>query len=155
MTAPSATALRDRIAEDVKTAMKARDKTRLAALRLVSAEIKRVEVDERKTLTDADVIAVLNRMLKQRTESEQQFRSAGRTDLADTEAFEIALLREYMPAAMSEGELDAAIRTAIAAVGATSVRDMGKVMNELRPGVQGRVDMSAASARVKTLLTGG
>jgi uncharacterized protein YqeY len=134
--------------------MKARDKTRLAALRLVSAEIKRVEVDERKTLSDADVIAVLNRMLKQRTESEQQFRSAGRTDLADAEAFEIALLREYMPAAMSEGELDAAIRTAIAAVGATSVRDMGKVMNELRPRVQGRVDMSAASARVKTLLTG-
>src|SRR5262245_14468399 len=154
MTAPSATALRDRIAEDVKAAMKAREKERLAALRLISAEIKRVEVDERKALSDADVVAVLNKMLKQRTESEQQFRAAGRTDLADAEAFEIVLLRGYMPAAMSEADLDAAIKTAIVNVGASSIRDMGKVMNELRPRVQGRVDMAVASARVKALLSG-
>jgi uncharacterized protein len=148
-----ATALRDRIAEDVKAAMRARDKARVAALRLVTSEIKRVEVDERKELTDTDVIVVLNRMLKQRTESEQQFRAAGRTDLADAEAFEIALIRAYMPAAMSDAELDATIRAAIAGVAATGIRDMGKVMNELRPRIQGRVDMAVASARVKALLS--
>jgi uncharacterized protein YqeY len=154
MTASSATALRDRIAEDVKAAMKAREKARLAALRLISAEIKRVEVDERKELSDADVVAVLNKMLKQRAESEQQFRAAGRIDLADGEAFEIALLRGYMPAAMSDADLDGAIKDVIGKLGASSIRDMGKVMNELRPRVQGRVDMAVASARVKALLSG-
>jgi uncharacterized protein YqeY len=154
MSASSATALRDRIAEDIKVAMKAREKERLAALRLISAEIKRVEVDERKALSDADVVAVLNKMLKQRVESEQQFRAAGRTDLAETEAFEMALLRGYMPAAMSDADLDTAIKDVIGKLGASSIRDMGKVMNELRPRVQGRVDMAVASARVKALLSG-
>ena len=106
--------LRGRIVEATKAAMKARDKSRVAALRLVGAEIKRIEVDERRELADGDVVAVLNRMLKQRNDSESQFRAAGRVDLADQEAFEIALLKEFMPAALSQGELDELIRSAIA-----------------------------------------
>ena len=146
--------LRGRIADATKEAMKARDKSRVAALRLVGAEIKRVEVDERRELADSDVVAVLNRMLKQRNDSESQFRAAGRVDLADQEAYEIALLKEFMPAALGDAELDALIRGAIAASGATSMRDMGKVMAALRDSVQGRADMGMVSTRVKALLAG-
>ena len=146
--------LRGRIADATKEAMKARDKSRVAALRLVGAELKRVEVDERRELADADVVAVLNRMLKQRNDSESQFRAAGRVDLADQEAYEIALLKEFMPAALSESALDDLIRGAIATSGATSMRDMGKVMASLRDSVQGRADMAVVSARVKALLAG-
>ena len=146
--------LRGRIAEATKDAMKSRDKSRVAVLRLIGSEIKRIEVDERRELPDADVLAVLNRMLKQRNDSESQFRAAGRVDLADQEAFEIGLIREFMPAALGEAEIDAAIRDAIAASGATSMRDMGKVMSALRDTLQGRADMAVVSARVKALLAG-
>ena len=145
--------LRGRIAEATKDAMKARDKPRVAVLRLVGSEIKRIEVDERRELPDGDVLAVLNRMLKQRNDSETQFRSAGRIDLADQEAFEIALIREFMPEALGEAQIDAAIRDAIAASGAASMRDMGKVMSALRESLAGRADMAVVSARVKALLS--
>ena len=144
--------LRGRVTDATTAAMKARDKQRVATLRLVGAELKRIEVDERRQLTDADVVAVLNRMLKQRNDSESQFRAAGRTDLADQEAYEIGVIKEFLPAALGEAELDAMIRAAIAASGATSMRDMGKVMAALREPVQGRADMTAVSARVKALL---
>ena len=132
--------------------MKARDKARVAVLRLVGAEIKRIEVDERRELADADVVAVLNRMLKQRNDSESQFRAAGRVDLADQEAYEITVIKEFLPAALGDSDLDAMIRNAIASSGATSMRDMGKVMAALREAVQGRADMAAVSTRVKALL---
>jgi uncharacterized protein YqeY len=144
--------LRGRISDAIKTAMKARDKSRVGVLRLISSEIKRIEVDERRELPDADVIAVLNKMLKQRNDSESQFRAAGRTDLADQEAFEITLIKEFMPEALGEAQLDELIRGAISAAGATSMRDMGKVMSALRESVQGRADMTLVSARVKALL---
>jgi uncharacterized protein YqeY len=144
--------LRGRIAEATKDAMKSRDKSRVAVLRLIGSEIKRIEVDERRELPDADVVAVLNRMLKQRNDSESQFRAAGRIDLADQEAFEIGLIREFMPEALGEAQIDAAIRDAIAASGATSMRDMGKVMSALRDALQGRADMAVVSTRVKALL---
>jgi uncharacterized protein len=146
--------LRGRIAEATKDAMKSRDKSRVAVLRLIGSEIKRIEVDERRELSDADVLAVLNRMLKQRNDSESQFRAASRNDLADQEAFEIGLIREFMPAALGEAQIDAAIRDAIAASGAKSMRDMGKVMSALRDTLQGRADMAVVSARVKSLLAG-
>jgi uncharacterized protein len=144
--------LRGRVSDAIKTAMKARDKSRVGVLRLISSEIKRIEVDERRELPDADVIAVLNKMLKQRNDSESQFRAAGRTDLADQEAFEITLIKEFMPEALGEAQLDELIRGAIASTGATSMRDMGKVMSALRESVQGRADMTLVSARVKGLL---
>jgi uncharacterized protein len=144
--------LRGRVTEATTAAMKARDKPRVAALRLVSAELKRIEVDERRALIDADVVTVLNRMLKQRNDSESQFRAAGRVDLADQEAYEITVIKEFLPAALDEAELDQLIRNAIGASGATSMRDMGKVMATLREAVQGRADMAAVSARVKALL---
>jgi uncharacterized protein len=144
--------LRGRIAEATKDAMKSREKSRVAVLRLIGSEIKRIEVDERRELPDADVLAVLNRMLKQRNDSESQFRAAGRTDLADQEAFEIGVIREFMPEALGESQIDAAIRDAIAASGATSMRDMGKVMSALRDALQGRADMAVVSTRVKALL---
>jgi uncharacterized protein YqeY len=146
--------LRGRVAEATKAAMKARDKQRVAVLRLVGAEIKRIEVDERRELADADVVAVLNRMLKQRNDSEGQFRAAGRVDLADQEAYEITVIKEFLPAALDDAQLDMLIRNAIASSGAVTMRDMGKVMAALREAVQGRADMQAVSARVKALLGG-
>ena len=145
--------LRALISEATTTAMKARDKPRLAALRLVNAALKQVEVDERKELNDDDVIAVLNRMLKQRRDSESQFRDAGRTDLAEVEAFEIALIGEFMPEPLDDAAVDALITAAIASSGAESMRDMGKVMGALRSEVQGRADMGLVSAKVKTALS--
>jgi uncharacterized protein YqeY len=133
--------------------MKARDKPRLAALRLINAALKQVEVDERKELNDDDVIAVLNRMLKQRRDSESQFRDAGRIDLADIEAFEIALIGEFMPEPLDDAAIDALIAAAIASSGAESMRDMGKVMGALRGDVQGRADMAQISAKVKAALS--
>jgi len=146
--------LRGRLAEATTAAMKSRDKARLGVMRLVGSELKRVEVDERRELGDADVITVLNRMLKQRNDSETQFRAAGRSDLADQEAFEISVIREFLPAALGAAQIDELIKGAIATSGATSMRDMGKVMALLRESVQGRADMTLVSARVKTLLTG-
>ena len=132
--------------------MRARDRARLAALRLVNAELKQVEVDERKTLTDGDVLAILNRMLKQRRDSLAQYEEAGRDDLAGQERFEIELITEFMPAQLSEEEVAAAVDAAIAAVGAESMRDMGKVMGRLKGELAGKADMSAVSAVVKARL---
>jgi uncharacterized protein len=146
--------LKQQIAVATTTAMKARDKARVAALRLVNAEIKRVEIDERRELADVDVLAVLDRMLKQRQDSLGQFEAAAREDLAATERYEIALLREFLPEPLADDQIDELISAAIAASGASTMRDMGKVMAELRPLVQGRADMGAISARVKTRLAG-
>ena len=146
--------LKDRIAEDTKTAMRARDARRVGVLRLVNSEIKRVEVDERRAVSDADIVSVFERMLKQRADSYRQFLDAGRTDLSDQEAFEMALIREYMPAALSADELAAAIATAVSEVGATSPKEMGTVMALLKTRVAGRADMKAVSALVKQALAG-
>ena len=144
--------LKTRIAEETKTTMRARDSRKLGVLRLVGSEIKRLEVDERRDLTDDDILAILVRMNKQRNDSEQQFRAAQRADLADQEAFEIEVIRAFMPALLSEAELAALVQAAIAESGASSGRDMGAVMNLLRLRVVGRTDMKALSALVKAQL---
>lgn len=146
--------LKTRITDAVKDAMRARAKERLATLRLVTAELKRIEVDERIELDDARVLAILDKMLKQRTDSETQYRDAGRDDLADQEAAEMVVIREFMPAALSDEEIDALIDAAIASSGAESMREMGKVMGVLKPELQGRADMGAVSGRVKARLGG-
>ena len=145
--------LKDQISEAVKEAMRARAKERLGALRLISAEIKRVEVDTRKNLTDDDVLSILNKMLKQRQDSVQQFEAAGRDDLVAVEQGEIAVIREFMPEPLSEEALNQEIENAIAQSGAASMKDMGALMSVLRPRVQGRADMGVVSARVKARLT--
>jgi len=145
--------LKTRILDDVKVAMRAQDKRRLGALRLVTAGIKQREVDERIELDDTQVVAVLRKMIKQRQDSLAQYQAAGRTDLADQEAFEIALIEGYLPQALSAEEVDALVVRTAAEVGATSARDMGKVMARLKELVQGRADMGAVSARVKEHLT--
>lgn len=144
--------LKLRIQEATRAAMKARDKPRVAALRLINADIKRVEVDERKELNDREVIAVLTRMLKQRNDSLTQYRDAGRDDLADVEQLEIDVIGAFMPEPLSEAEIEALIDTAIAATGAAGMRDMGKVMARLRGDAGGRADMGALSARVRARL---
>jgi uncharacterized protein YqeY len=146
--------LKDRIQDDMKTAMRAKDKQRLGAIRLVLAAIKQREVDERIELNEAQTLAVLEKMIKQRRESLAQYQSAGREDLAAQEAFEIDLIQAYLPAPLSEAELDALIVHAIAATGAQSVRDMSKVMAAIRDQAQGRADMAAVSARVKARFVG-
>ena len=146
--------LKTRIQDDMKTAMRAKDKNRLGAIRLIMASIKQREIDERISLDDAEIISVLDRMAKQRRESITQYRDAQRTDLADKEAFELDILQAYMPAALSEVELDALISEAIVSEDAQSMRDMGKVMAALKSQLQGRADMAAVSARVKTRLGG-
>jgi uncharacterized protein len=145
--------LNGRINEATKAAMKDRDKSRVAVMRLINSEIKRVTVDERRDPTDSDVLAVLSRMVKQRNDSESQFRAAGRIDLADKEAYEIGVIREFMPEPLSAGQLDELVRRAIETTGAASLRDMGKVMSVVRDAVQGRADLGIVSARVKALLS--
>lgn len=149
-----ASELKRRIADDVKAAMRSQDKPRLAALRLVSAAIKQREVDTREELDDADVVAVLEKMLKQRRDSRQQYADAGRQDLAEREAFEIEVIEAYMPERLSEQELSGLIDAALAETGASSMRDMGKVMGVLKPRVQGRADLAAVSGAVKERLSG-
>jgi len=144
--------LKERITEDMKAAMRASDKERLSTIRMVQAAIKQREVDERITLDDAQVIAVLEKMVKQRKESVVQFEQGGRTDLADKEKAEIALLTTYLPAQLSEAEVDALIKEAIAATGAASIKDMGKVMGAVKSKAAGRADMGAVSARIKAAL---
>ena len=144
--------LKARIQEDVKAAMRAQDKRRLGALRLVSAAIKQREVDERIELDDSQVVAVLSKMLKQRQDSLTQFRAGGRDDLADQEAFEIALIEGFLPQALGVEEVDALVARCVAEVGATSARDMGKVMARMKELVEGRADMGVVSARVKERL---
>lgn len=138
----------------MKAALRGQDKARLAAIRLILAAIKQREIDERIRLDDAQVLAVLDKQAKQRRESIDQFREAGREDLAAREAFELAVIQSYLPAALSDTELDALIDAAIRDSEALSIRDMGKVMNQLKPRVQGRADMAAVSARVKARLAG-
>ena len=146
--------LKNRIQDDMKAAMRARAKDRLAAIRLIMAAVKQREVDERITLDDAQVIAVLERMLKQRRESIAQFERAGRDDLVAKETFELDLIQSYMPEALSEAEIEALIDSAIAATSAQSMRDMGKAMVYVKERAQGRADMSVVSARLKSRLAG-
>ena len=146
--------LKERITEDMKAAMRASDRERLSTIRLVQAAIKQREVDERITLDDAQVLAVLEKMVKQRKESIAQFEQGGRKDLADRERREIELLQGYLPAQMSAAEVDALIRDAVAATGAASIRDMGKVMSVVKAKAAGRADMAAVGARVKAALGG-
>jgi uncharacterized protein YqeY len=145
--------LKERITEDMKAAMRASDKERLSTIRMVQAAIKQREVDERITLDDAQVIAVLEKMVKQRKESIVQFEQGGRADLADKEKSEIVLLQSYLPTQLSEAEVDAIVREAIAATGAASVKDMGKVMAAVKAQAAGRTDMGAVSARIKAALS--
>ncbi|HSY45109.1 MAG TPA: GatB/YqeY domain-containing protein [Steroidobacteraceae bacterium] len=145
-------ALKERITEDMKTAMRAGEKERLATIRMALAAIKQREVDERISLDDTQVLSVLEKMIKQRRESVVQFASGGRADLVAKENAEIALLQGYLPAQLSEADIDALIAAAIAATGAASVKDMGKVMAVVKPQAQGRADMGAVSARVKQKL---
>ena len=147
--------IKTRVENAVKDAMRARDKQRLGALRLTMAEIKRVEVDERIELDDARVLAVFDKMVKQRKESLAQYEQAGRADLAEQEQFELDLLREFMPEALDESAIVALIDAALRETGASSVKEMGQVMAALRPKVQGRADMAQVSALVKARLAAG
>jgi len=148
------TTLKERITEDMKAAMRASDKERLSTIRMAQAAIKQREVDERVVLDDAQVIAVLEKMVKQRRESVVQFEQGGRADLADKEKAEIALLQSYLPAQLTAAEIDAIVGEAIAATGAVSVKDMGKVMGLVKAKAAGRADMGAVSARIKAALAG-
>ena len=144
--------LRERITEDMKTAMRAKDTPRLAAIRLLQAAIKQREVDERIELDDAQVVAVIEKMLKQRRASISQYEAAQRNDLADVEKFEVSVLQAYMPQALSDGEVEQMVADAIAASGAAGVKDMGKVMAAVKPQVAGRADMGKVSALIKAKL---
>jgi len=144
--------LKVRIQEDVKNAMRARQREQLGVLRLVTAAIKQKEVDERVDLNDEQVLAILDKMVKQRRESLEQFQKAGRDDLAKQEVFELELIQGYLPEPLSEAELADLINSAISDLGASNIRDMGPVMNALRGQVQGRADMKAVSQAVKTQL---
>jgi uncharacterized protein YqeY len=146
--------LKARITEDMKTAMRSGEKDRLGLIRMLMAGIKQREVDERIELDDAQVLSVIDKMIKQRKDSVEQFRAGGREDLVAKESAEITWLTGYLPAQLGEAELDALVRDAIAATGAASMKDMGKVMGILKPKVQGRADMGALSARIKAALAG-
>lgn len=146
--------LKDQITSDMKEAMKAGAKERLAVIRLILAAVKQKEVDERITLDDAQLLAVLEKMLKQRRESVTQFLQGNRKDLADKEEAEIKVIQAYMPAQLSDVELDKLVTEAVAKSGAVSVKDMGKVMGILKPQVAGKADMSAVSAKIKAKLGG-
>ena len=146
--------LKAQITEDMKAAMRAKEMDRLGTIRLLQAAIKQREVDERIELDDAAVLAVVDKMIKQRKDSITAFQQANREDLAAKEAAEIAVLQVYMPAQLSEAEVDAAVRDAVAKAGAAGPQDMGKVMGILKPALAGRADMTQVSARVKAALTG-
>lgn len=145
--------LKEKILEDVKTAMRARDKERLAALRLIQAQVKQVEVDTRQEVDDSALLELLNRMLKQRRESIAQFRAGGREDLSAIEEFEMGVIGNYLPAPLEAAALTEQIRLAIAEVGATRLQDMGQVMACLRPRLLGRADMAQVSQQVRQALT--
>ena len=145
--------LKDRLTEDMQAAMKAGDKPRLSVLRMALAGIKQREVDTRRPLDDAGVTSVLERMIKQGRDSAGQYRDGGRIDLAEKEEFEIKVLQGYLPQQLSDAELEALIAEAIDAAKATSVKDLGKVMGEIKTRAAGRVDMSTVSSRDPTMLT--
>ncbi len=146
--------LHQRIQDDVKAAMKAKDKARLGVLRLVTAAIKQKEVDDRTELNDDQVIAVLEKMVKQRKDSIAQYEQAGRTELAEQEAFEIGIIQEYLPEPLTEAEISALIDQAIQETGAAGMQDMGKVMGWLKPRLSGRADMGQVSQTIKQRLSG-
>ena len=149
----SDTALRYSITAAMKAAMKARDKERLGTIRLIQAEFKRIEVDERIEIDDARALAVLDKMIKQRRDSADQYSKAGREELAAQENFEIGVIQEFLPAQLSEAELTAMVDAAIAASGATGMQAMGAIMGQLKPQLQGRADIGAVSQLVKARLT--
>lgn len=146
--------LKDRIGNDVKDAMRAKDRARLTTLRMLQAAIKQREVDERIELDDAAVLAIIEKQIKQRREAAQQYSDAGRDELAQAEQAEIAIFEPYLPEQLSEAEIDAAIAQAIEASGASGMADMGKVMGQLKPQLQGKADMGQVSGRVKAQLSG-
>jgi uncharacterized protein len=146
--------LKERITDDMKAAMRSGERERLGVIRMITSAIKQREVDERITLEDAQVLSVLEKMIKQRKESLEQFKAGNRQDLVDKEAAEIALLQGYMPSQLSGAELDALIDEAVAASGAKSIKDMGKVMAVIKAKAQGRADMAAVGAKIKTKLSG-
>ncbi|MEX3928200.1 GatB/YqeY domain-containing protein [Paraburkholderia sp. BR10936] len=145
--------LKDQINDDMKTAMRARESERLATIRLLLAAIKQREVDDRVTLDDAGITAVIDKMIKQRKDSISQFEAAGRTDLVEKEAAELVVLTAYMPAQLSDAEIAAEVQAAVAQVGAAGPQDMGKVMGVLKPKLAGRADMTAVSWLVKAALS--
>ena len=144
--------LKQQITEDMKTAMRAKDTARLGAIRLLLAAMKQREVDERIELSDADILAIIEKMLKQRRDSVTQYEAGNRPDLADVEKFEIGVLSGYMPQQLSEAEIAAEVAAAVAAAGAKSMQDMGKVMAVLKPKLAGRADMAKVSSLVKAKL---
>ena len=144
--------IKDTVMADIKACMKSGDKARLGVLRLISSAVKQREVDERVDTDDTAMIAILDKMAKQRRESIEQFTTANRTDLADAEVIELEIIKGYLPAQLSDEEVSALVDKAVADTGASSVRDMGKVMGILKPQLQGRADMSAVSAQIKTRL---
>jgi len=146
--------LKAQITEDMKAAMRAKDAARLSAIRLLLAAMKQREVDERIELSDADILAIIEKMLKQRRDSVAQFEAGGRQDLADVEKFEIGVLSGYMPQQLGEAEIAAEVAAAVAASGAKAMQDMGKVMAILKPKLAGRADMAKVSALVKAKLSG-
>ncbi len=152
MSEDSAT-LKARITEDMKSCMRSGDKQRLGTIRLILAAIKQREVDERILLDDSQVLTVLEKMLKQRRESITQYQNAARQDLADQEIFEVGVIQAYLPAQLSETEVDAAIQAAMVATGASTIKDMGKVMGQLKTTLQGRADMGAVGAKIKARLS--
>ncbi|MCW8847423.1 MAG: GatB/YqeY domain-containing protein [Sedimenticola sp.] len=145
--------LKQRIQDDMKAAMKGGDKPRLGVIRLLMAAIKQREVDERIELDDTQVLVVLDKMVKQRRDSITQYEQASRPELAEQEAFEITVLQDYLPTALTEDEITAMIQEAIQSTGAESIRDMGKVMGQLKPKMQGRADMGAVSGLIKQQLS--
>ncbi|MBU1424120.1 MAG: GatB/YqeY domain-containing protein [Gammaproteobacteria bacterium] len=145
--------LKQQITEDMKAAMRARETARLGAIRLLLAAMKQREVDERIELTDADVVAIIEKMLKQRRDSITQYKAANRQDLVDVEEFEVTVLQGYMPQQLGEAEIASAIAEAIAATGAAGPQDMGKVMGVIKPKLAGRADMGKVSGLIKAQLT--
>jgi len=144
--------LKAQITEAMKTAMREKEKSRLGVIRLITAAMKQIEVDERIELDDARVLAILDKMLKQRRESIKQYEAADRQELADQEAYEITIIQEFMPAQLDDSEIDAIIDEAVAATGASSMKDMGKVMGMIKPKLAGRADMGAVSGKIKAKL---
>ena len=147
-------ALKERITEDMKAAMRSGEKERLGLIRMITSAIKQREVDERIALDDAQVLSVLEKMIKQRKESLVMFQAGNRQDLVDKEAAEITLLQGYLPSQLSDAEIDTLIKEAIAATGAASIKDMGKVMGQIKAKAQGRADMAAVGAKIKARLSG-
>lgn len=144
--------LKEQITEDMKAAMRAKDTAKLSAIRLITAAMKQKEVDERVELDDTMVLAIIEKMIKQRKDSITQFEAGGRQDLADIEKGELAILSAYMPAGLSDAEIQAAVAEAVAQTGATGPQDMGKLMGVLKPKLAGRADMTVVSAMVKAAL---